>query len=376
MRILVLSPVGVRINPYIGLFCDGLVAAGADVRLATVLDPADLHHDRPDVIHLHWLDRYDLPPGLSVKSLRGARDLPRRAVRRLVESGTNTCLVYQARRWLRLRRFFAQLARFQQQGGRLAFTVHNLQPHEEAGFVDRWGMAQIIRQADVIHVHDASTVAALKAQFGGRQGVITVPHGHYLTAYPNEIARGAARARLGLPDHAFVFVSLGLLRPYKGLEELLPAFRALPDTDVRLVLAGQPNTAGYAERLAALAEGDTRIQLAPRLVPSEEVQIYLNAADVVVLPYRQITTSGAALLAFSFGAPIIAPAIGAFPNLVAGQRGILYDPARPGALSDALIQARQADWHGAQEEILTWVRQFDWGDIGAALLAAYRQKEP
>ncbi len=198
LRILVISPVGVGVNPYVGLFCDGLTAAGADVHLAPLLASEALTGGRrPDVIHLHWLDHYDLPPGIAVRFLRGARDLPRRAVRRLVEGVANAHPVYQVRRWLRLRRLFSQLVRFQRQGGRVAFTVHNLQPHEDAGFADRWGMAEIIRRADVIHVHDVSTVAALEARFGPRRGVVVAPHGHYLTAYPNEITRLEARARAG-----------------------------------------------------------------------------------------------------------------------------------------------------------------------------------
>jgi glycosyltransferase involved in cell wall biosynthesis len=91
-----------------------------------------------------------------------------------------------------------------------------------------------------------------------------------------------------------------------------------------------------------------------------------------VLPYRQITTSGAALLVFSFGRPVIAPALGAFPNLVTARRGVLYNPAEPGALPRALVQASQTDWTGTREEIMTWVAQFDWVEIGQKLLAAYR----
>lgn len=371
-RVLVLSPIGTAINPYIGLFCQGLQAAGADVRLASRLAAADLAGDtRPDVIHLHWLERYDLPQTILARSFHGARDLPRRSLRRLIEGTMNARWIFQLRRWLRLRRLFGLLGHFQRRGGHVAFTIHNLEPHEKAGWADSWGMARMVQQADIVHVHDVSTASALKERFQRQHGVVTIPHGHYLTAYPNEIGRADARGRLVLPQDAFVFVTLGLLRPYKGLEELVPAFRALSEEQVYLVLAGQPESPAYAEKLKTLVAGDPRIRLRPGLVPNEEVQIYLNAADVVVLPYRQITTSGAALLAFSFGRPIVAPAIGAFPNLVAGRRGILYDPQRQDGLTAALAQARRANWSDAREEIIAWVCQFDWPQIGSALLEAY-----
>lgn len=373
LRVLLLSAVGAQVNPYIGLLHGGLSAAGADVRLADRLDPADLAGGRrPDVIHLHWLDRYDRPPAFLVLGLRGARDLPRRALRRLVETVGNLPAAYQWRRWQRLYRLMRQLRRFQTAGGRVAYTVHNLDPHEGGGPADRWGTAALLRLADLVHVHDAGTAEALASRFGRRAGVVVIPHGHYMESYPNTIGHAEARERLNLPETAFIYVTLGLLRPYKGLEELLPAFRALPEPDALLLLAGKPGPGSYAGTLAALAGGDPRIRLVPDFVPPAEVQLYLNAADVCVLPYRQITTSGAALLAFSFGLPVIAPAIGAFPNLIGERRGLLYDPAAADGLTRALIQARQADWRGVRSEIMAWVAQFDWAEIGRQLVAAYR----
>ena len=370
-RVLLLSAVGTNTNPYMGLLRDGLAAAGADVRLAPSIDAAALDAFRPDVIHLHWLERYDLPPPVTAAGLHGTSDLPRRALRRVIAIAGNSAWVYALRRRARLRRLFGQLRAFQTGGGRVAYTVHNLDPHEEAGAVERWGIAQILGLADAVHVHDANTAELLAARFGRRQGVVVIPHGHYLGSYPNTVGRDQARAALALPAGVFVFVSLGLLRPYKGLEELLPAFRSLPELNLRLVLAGKPSSDDYLRALETLAAGDSRICLMPRFVPPEEVQIFLNAADVCVLPYRQITTSGAALLAFSFGLPVIAPALGSFLSLVAGSRGLLYNPAEPDALPSALARASQTDWAGAREEIKVWVAQFDWADIGRKLLAAY-----
>ena len=373
-RVLLLSAFGTGVNPYIGLLRDGLTAAGAVVRLASALTPADLGPDRPDVIHLHWLESHDRPPRITASGLRGAADLPRRALRRSLEAVANSPGFYALRRWRRFRTLFSRLQAFQAAGGRVAYTVHNLDPHEDAGLAVRWATARLMRQADVIHVHDASTAEAVAARFGRGRGVAVIPHGHYLGAYPNTVGREEARSRLGLPAGAFVYVCLGLMRPYKGLEELLPAFRSLPDPGAHLVLAGKPGSNDYLAALTALAADDERIRLVPRFVPPEDVQLYLNAADIAVFPYRQITTSGAALLAFSFGLPVIAPALGAFTNLLAAggaRRGILYDPAAPDDLARALAQARATDWTGTREEIKEWVRQFDWGEIGRKLLAAY-----
>ncbi len=101
----------------------------------------------------------------------------------------------------------------------------------------------------------------------------------------------------------------------------------------------------------------------------------MNAADAVVLPYRQITTSGAAMLAWSFGKPVIAPALPAFtePMAAAPFLGLLYDPARPDGLAEALRQAIAIDWQSRHQPILAWVRQFDWPSIGQQMAALYQR---
>jgi glycosyltransferase involved in cell wall biosynthesis len=172
-----------------------------------------------------------------------------------------------------------------------------------------------------------------------------------------------------------VFLFLGLLRPYKGLEELLPAFRSLPDPNAALLIAGRPRPSDYAAHLAEQAAYDPRVLLHPHFVPVDEVQVWMNAADAVVLPYRQITTSGAAMLAWSFGKPVIAPALPAFlePMAAAPFLGLLYDPAAPNGLADVLRQAVAIDWQTHHQPILAWARQFDWPGIGDQFAALYQQ---
>jgi glycosyltransferase involved in cell wall biosynthesis len=366
MRVLILSPFGTAINPYIGLLSEGLASAGAEVCNQRVLTPNLLREPiSPHVIHLHWVERYDLPLQLQPRASAGLR----RRVERIALRPANAGPLYWVRRWSRLRTLFDLLTEHRRAGGRIAYTVHNLDPHD-AGFApERWASRAMLAWADVLHVHDQATADEIRQRHPAARRIEVIPHGHYLAAYPNTLDRGAARLRLGLPPEAFVFVSLGLLRPYKGLEELLPAFRLLKGDHLRLVIAGKPADAEYLARLRALQGEDPRVLLESSFIPEDEVQVYLNAADIAVLPYRQITTSGAAILAFSFGLPVIAPAIGAFPGLVTEDRGILYEP---GALLAALDQAQAGEWHARGLEILEWVAQFDWKGIGERLLAAYR----
>jgi glycosyltransferase involved in cell wall biosynthesis len=281
--------------------------------------------------------------------------------------------VYQLRLRRRLETLLDELEDFRQAGGTVAYTIHNVEPHEDAGAAGRRAVARLVQLADVVHVHDRSAAREMADRFGRTIGVTLAPHGHYIDSYPNTMPVEAARRALGLPQSGHVFASMGLLRPYKGLEELIPAFRAGAPPDAALVIAGKPAAPGYANRLAALADGDPRITIAPRFVPAEEVQVILNAADTAVLPYREVTSSGAAMLALSFGLPVVAPLLGAFPDLVGGTRGILYEPRDARGLAGALAAAAaRGPTNGElRSEIIAWTRRFDWAATGRTLLAAY-----
>ena len=425
MNVAMLSAAQRTANPYIDLLCRGLAEAGVNVTL--VQEPGEdglpAAARAADLIHLHWLELWGRPPYTSLAGLaRGG--LPGRGLRRWLEPALNSDAVFARRRQRFLDGFFAALEDYKARGGRLVYTVHNLSQHEgEGGAVEAAAMQRLLALADGIHVHAAYMANEVRRTLesgsvgdrpqqgllaGGSVGdrpqqkepkssgrslrdgsqsptepvptVAVIPHGHYIDAYPNTITRADARRALDIPLTAHrspftVFLFLGLLRPYKGLEELLPAFRSLPDPNAALLIAGRPRPSDYAARLAAQAGDDPRVRWHTHFVSAQEVQLWMNAADAVVLPYRQITTSGAAMLAWSFGKPVIAPALPAFvePMAAAPFLGLLYDPAEPDALAKTLRQATTIDWQSRHEPILAWAAQCDWASIGQQMAALYQR---
>ena len=231
----------------------------------------------------------------------------------------------------------------------------------------------VFRFSNSIHAHNHFTRKLIETRYNRKYGIDVIPHGNYIGYYPNQIPRAEARHQLGLSDDAFVYLFLGLLRPYKGLEDLFDAFNKLEWPEARLLVTGKVfGVNNYASRLRNLSRSDPRIKLVPEFIPDEAIQVYLNACDFFVLPYKDITTSGAAALALSFGRPIIAPSIASFPEVVIPESGILYDSSQPNALTSALQQALTQSC--SESKIFNYAHQFDWDKMGPKLAALYRKR--
>jgi glycosyltransferase involved in cell wall biosynthesis len=334
----------VQLNPYVRLLADGLQAAGASVRLVSGLSLPSLLVNRRrglDVIHLHWLELLYASPRPIVSAWR---------------LGMILLTLAAARLW----------------GIKVVYTVHNLAQHERrTPRLNDWGNRALFRLASALHAHDAVTARAL-APWASK--VYIVPHGTYIGAYPNTTDRAAARARLGLSDAGVVYLFLGGVRPYKGLELLLDAFHTLDDPHARLLVAGHAHRPDYAAAIAALADRDPRVRLLLRHAPDDELQFYFQASDACLLPYRAVTTSGAALLALSFGCPIVAPRLGPFPELAADGRGVLFEPDSVDDLARALRLVRQVNHAAAQAACLAYAQTLAWPTLAQAHLAAYQAR--
>jgi len=346
LRVAIAAPA--RLNPYPVLLHRAVLAADPALHCALWRDGLSwrqlLGGGRPQVVHLHWLELVYQHYG---------------------PAGQRLLL------WLNL---LCYVAAARLLGTRLVYTVHNVWQHEESGrrlysIAHRW----VLRLADSVHVHDDAAKEQLLEQEHGRAAVVVIPHGNYISWYEQGGSRQAARERLQLAEDAFVYLSMGQVRAYKGLEELLEAFAALPGKEKVLIIAGRPSGRDLAARLEAQAVADPRLQLHLYYVPDEELQWTMNAADVAVLPYRRSTTSGAAILALSFGLPVIAPALGPFPALLTGGAGFLYDPQEPSALTEALRAAQETDLAARRRAARARAESLDWAPIGRQLAALYRQ---
>jgi len=226
-------------------------------------------------------------------------------------------------------------------GKRIALTAHNVNQARRDSrdtWLNRITLRIQYRLADHIFVHTQKMKDELLADFGVAGESVTVIRHPINDAFPNSrLTPSEAKGRLGLEDTNKTILCFGRIKPYKGIEYLLSAFQTLAagDGQYRLLIAGevQKGNEKYLESLtqAMAAEMERgQIILKTQFIPDEEIEVYFKAADVIVLPYKDIFQSGVLFLGYSFGLPAIVTDVGSFrEELVVGETGYLCRPEDP-----------------------------------------------
>ena len=225
--------------------------------------------------------------------------------------------------------FLKKLFDFLYEGGRLIWTIHNVMPHDCPYPQQETEIRNTLLQAATkVHIHSKKSIPEIQQYLNlPLDKVQIIPHGHYVGLHPNNINQQNARQYFDLPQDETVFLFLGQIRYYKGIDRLLQAFIELhqqfPKT--RLLIAGKPVESVFKEDNIP-EHLRSRITFVERYIPGDELQYFFNAADAVVLPYNKVLTSGSMLHALSFGRPVIAPRVGMIEEtLEDGFNGFMYD---------------------------------------------------
>jgi glycosyltransferase involved in cell wall biosynthesis len=223
-------------------------------------------------------------------------------------------------------------------GARVVLEFHEVQDtgeaaHRLAALYTRWLIGPLLRNTAGVVVHSRFDLVALRQAYGliGVPAQIAKhgPYDHHESVIP--AARRSGPCRL---------LFFGTIRPYKGLEDLVEAFAALP-AGYHLTVVGE-TWEGWtlpAELIEASPAAD-RITLVNRYVTDAEVDRFFAAADVVVLPYRRSSASGPLHIAMSHGLPVVVTAVGGLVEAAEGYSGaVLTAAAAPGDLVGAIERA-------------------------------------
>jgi len=287
-------------NPYTDLLYRSVRASGYDILGVTKLDKfehavADL--GAGDVIHVQWTS-----PIAHVG--RDAADS-----------------------WRRVDWFQRIVTAAQKRGAALIWTVHNMVPHDTVHLEQEIALSRFLTdRADAVHVMNPATAAVVAELYElPPEKTVVIPHCSYLGVYPQSLSRTEARADLGLADTDTAVLFLGQMRPYKGLDVLLPALSRLGESRSGLVLllAGKTNLAD-ADQIEKLIPHNIRVIRHHSHVDDFDLQRWFVAADVTALPYRKVLNSGSAMLSATFGVPVLLPDLPHLRALFEGQSWVHF----------------------------------------------------
>ncbi|WP_223884141.1 glycosyltransferase [Micromonospora craniellae] len=240
-------------------------------------------------------------------------------------------------------------------GARVLIEWHEVQDTGEVRIpgVRRYARAliqRLIRLADGHVVHSEFDRAMLVEHYpldGARY--VVVPHGpydHHVEEAPapaHEAVTGAGTSTAKADDGVTEVLYFGVIRPYKGVEDLVAAFDSLPPEQaarLRLTIVGETWEGWHAPlRAAAASRYADRITIVNRYVSDAEVARFFAAADAVALPYRRSSSSGPLHIAMSSGLPVIVSEVGGLGEATDGYEGVLRVPPQdPAALAAALVE--------------------------------------
>jgi glycosyltransferase involved in cell wall biosynthesis len=249
-------------------------------------------------------------------------------------------------------------------------TAHDLLPREPRPG-QAWAQRRLYDAVDAVVVHSRYGRDLLVDRLGVPPDKVRVIHHgafRHLTLLEHEVALPPELAAVEVP----VVLFFGLLRPYKGIETLLEAWRGISGAELWIV--GRPRMP-----LAPLrARAPANVRFVSRFVSDAELPAFFRRADVVVLPYtrtERLDWSGVLATALAFGRPTVLSEVGGFGELAAvgaarlvapddpdalraALRGLLDDPQeREGLAWGALTAARGAySWEAAARETLALYR--------------------
>lgn len=329
-------------NPYLKLLSDSLTAEGWDVSMGGI---QKAFNKKFDVVHIHWPHAIFISKNIILTLLKSVLSI--------------TGLL------------FLKLS-----GTRIIWTTHNIISHERRfEVVERCFTCILAKICDGFISHSQYVKEQIVKLFNiSPEKVAVIPHGNYIHWYENKTDRSAARRSLHYDDDDIVFALIGVIRFYKGIPALLASFQNLLDNRAKLLIAGRPFDNNIETELRALCLKDNRVNVYLEYIPDNMMQMYMNAVDAIVLPYSDITTSGALLLAMSFGKAIIAPELPFMIEMVDEQGAILYNSNNYGllkALETAIM--RRADLQRMGHHNYTKACMISWKEIGTMTVEVYKQ---
>jgi len=191
---------------------------------------------------------------------------------------------------------------------------------------------------------------------------------------------GEARQFLGLDADAAIILFVGRFVPLKGIERLMEAVSEMdsPKNLLLLLIGGDGPDADSTTRLRDLSHqlgigGKVRFLGS---IPHSEMDIYYNAADLLVLPSHYESFGLVVLESLACGTPVVATPVGIVESVVQnGENGSIIEDGSPAGIANSLIQV--LEWINAnrlsRSDIRASISEYAWDKVTRAIYHEYVQ---
>jgi beta-1,4-mannosyltransferase len=292
------------------------------------------HVSAGDIVHLHWPSFAYVHPTSKLKSA------------------------------LSFIKFLLNLFLVRVKGGDVCWTAHNLLPHDRCllPLLDIIGRHVLISQCKLIFVHGPHARQQLENRFPRTKNKnVEIPHGHWIDYYGPQTEKNSARTVLSLPPNKTILIIFGQLRAYKNIHLIIEFLQNTKNPDLFLLVAGKFKSEKYQHQIEKLLQSNTEnIRLDAKFIPNEDVPLYLAASDFMIMPYREILTSGTAMLAISYGCPIISIKAGFLIDVITPETGLFIDEITQNEIENVVTEAQNNVWD--KEQILAHAKTFSFDE--------------
>jgi beta-1,4-mannosyltransferase len=335
-------------NPYQQILSKSLVKEGVDVYFGNFVGLFSIlklvkKFWKPDILHIHWPHPFLIADNKSKTLLRSTI-------------------------------FICELLILRAINIKIIWTIHNISNHEDKFSSEELFFNRLlIKLCNKLIAHCSSAKSEVIKIYNTKESsIVVIPHGNYIGWYKNAITRSRARKELNLSEKDVIFLYFGQIRPYKGVLELIIDFKKLNHQQAKLLIVGKPLNDDVAADILNECNESEKIKNIFEFIPDDDLQIYMNAADVVVLPYRNILTSGAVISAISFGKPIIAPAIGCIGDILDEKGSFLYSTTNDGLLKAMECALDTNNLISFGKYNLELAKKLRWNEIGKKTYHIYQ----
>jgi len=260
-------------------------------------------------------------------------------------------------------------------GYKIVWSPQNILPHNHTWkdiIKSRW----LCTHSDFVFIPFESNVKRYKQIVGVSPKKFAIVNHPYQDFCPNEISQSEARKKLKIPLDKKVLLCFGLIRWYKGMDIFVKLLEKLGN-EFYGIIAGKGMDKDLVEFIEKKSKELDNLRFYNAYIREDELQIYFNASDAVILPYKnkdELTFGGNIMLAFTFGKPVVSLNVGGIAEVVTPDRGILIDdPENVDELVAAVKLLFEKDYRKMGKNAQKFAVSQTWKDFARITIDGYHQ---